>query len=107
MKKEELFEIIKNDITVVDFYADWCAPCKSQSVVINYAKKEYEKNNIKDVKFIKYDIDGDEDSITEVFNFDSIPTIFIFKNGKEYKRFTGLIGYDILDIMIKRIRKMD
>lgn len=103
MNKVDLFEIIKTDVTVVDFYADWCNPCKAQSVIINYAKKEYEKNNIKDVTFIKYDLEEDS-TPTEIFSFNSIPSIFIFKNGKEYHRFTGLVKYETLNIMIERIR---
>ena len=71
-------------ITIVDFYADWCGPCKMMSPIID---KIAEEN--KEVKVGKLNVDEAQD-IAIKYNVMSIPTIIIFKNGMEFKRFVGV-----------------
>jgi thioredoxin 1 len=101
MNKEEFFEIIDKGITVVDFFVEWCAPCKGQTAVFNYLKKD---DSISDTKFIKFDVDRDDQEITESFEIRSIPTIVIFKDGEEEFRFTGITGADQLTRIIKKLQ---
>lgn len=70
---------------LVDFYADWCGPCKMMSPIIdNIAEELGEK-----VKVGKVNID-DNKELAMQFGIMSIPTIIIFKNGKVDKTFVGL-----------------
>lgn len=101
MNKEEFFEIIDEGITIVDFFAEWCAPCKGQTVVFNYLKKD---DSISDTKFIKFDVDKDDQEVSESFEIRSIPTIIIFKGGEEEFRFTGVTGADQLTRIIKKLQ---
>ena len=87
-------EVIKADKTViVDFYAEWCGPCKMMSPVIESIAEELGDT----VKVGK--VDSDENlEIVEKYDIMSIPTIIIFKNGEISNTFTGFTNKeDILN----------
>ncbi|MDR1850840.1 MAG: thioredoxin [Mycoplasmataceae bacterium] len=73
----------KNKIVVVDFFASWCGPCKMLSPIIHELSEE-----IKDVTFIKVDVDQ-EVELARKFNVMSIPTVYLFKDGKQISSFMG------------------
>jgi len=100
--KGKFLEIIDQGITIVDFFADWCAPCKGQTAVFNYLKKN---NNIKDVKFLKFNVENDDREVSNDFEIESIPTLIVFKNGQEEFRFIGITGADMLMKVIKKVQK--
>lgn len=79
-------EVKKADKTVlVDFYADWCGPCKMMSPIIDEIAEEL-GDNIKVGK-----VDSDENiELAEEFGIMSIPTILVFKNGQVVKTFNGV-----------------
>ena len=78
-------EVLKaKETVIVDFYADWCGPCKMQSPILDEIAKENDK-----VKVCKINVD-EEPEITESYNIMSIPTMMIFKNGDKTKEFVGL-----------------
>lgn len=78
-------EVISNEGTVfIDFYAEWCMPCKMMSPVIEELAKENS-----DVKFVKIDVDENEDLAME-YNVISIPTMIVMKNGEVTKTFVGV-----------------
>ena len=88
-------EVINSDkITIVDFYADWCGPCKMMTPIIDKIAEENET-----VKVGKLNVDDSQD-IAIKYNVMSIPTIIIFKNGMEHKRFVGVTSKsDILNAL--------
>ena len=78
-------EVLNSDIPVlVDFYADWCGPCKMMSPIIDEIAEENS-----DIKVGKVNCD-EEPNLAIKFDVMSIPTILIFKNGKLEKTFIGL-----------------
>ena len=78
-------EVLKSETTVVvDFYADWCGPCKMMSPIIDKIAEE----NI-DIKVGKLNVDEAQE-IAVRYNVMSIPTIILFKNGIEFKRLVGV-----------------
>ena len=84
---EENFEseVLKGEGKVlVDFYADWCGPCKMMSPIIDEIAEELEN-----VKVGKVNVD-ENGNIAEKFNIMSIPTIIIFKDSQPIKSFVGL-----------------
>lgn len=93
MDKKEFFESIDKGITIVDFFANWCAPCKGQATIFNYLK---ENNDDSNTKFLKFDLDNDDHTVASNFEIRSIPTIIIFLAGQEEFRFVGLTGADEL-----------
>jgi len=88
-------EVINSDkTTIVDFYADWCGPCKMMSPIIDKIAEENEE-----IRVGKLNVDDAQD-IAMKYNVMSIPTIIIFKNGIEFKRFIGVTSKsDILNAL--------
>jgi thioredoxin len=71
-------EVVKSDVPVlVDFYADWCGPCKMIEPIINQLSKEYGGK----VKFVKVDTDANQELAMQ-FGIMSIPTVMFFTKGK-------------------------
>lgn len=79
-------EVVESDVPVlVDFYADWCGPCKMLSPTIEKIAKE--SNQYKVVK-----INADESNrLLSRYNVASIPTLIVFQAGKEVNRSVGLV----------------
>lgn len=80
-------EVLEESKTVlIDFYADWCGPCKMLAPVLEEIAKE--KTN---TKFVKINVDDAQELAME-YNVMSIPTLVVIKNGKEVNRVVGLVN---------------
>jgi len=82
---------LKNKVMLVDFFADWCAPCKMMIPILNEVAEDLTGNT----RVGKVDT-GQFQSIAVRYNVRSIPTMVLFKNGKEVKRFVGIKQKDFL-----------
>lgn len=76
---------IKKGITMVDFWAVWCGPCRRQGPIVEEIANEVGKK----YKIGKLDVDNNKVS-SNAYNVRNIPTLIIFKDGKEVKRLVGL-----------------
>lgn len=76
----------KKGLVFVDFYAEWCGPCKLTSPIIHELSDE-----IKNMSFIEIDVDQNQDLAGQYSVF-SIPTFMIFKDGKVISQFVGAMG---------------
>ena len=85
--KSEVLESI--GFVIVDFYGSWCMPCKMIAPILEKISTE------KNVKLAKIDIDEHEELVKE-FNIMSVPTIKIFKDGKEIKSFVGFTSETLI-----------
>lgn len=85
-KEEDFNEIIKNKV-LVDFYADWCGPCKMLAMEIEKAASEI------DIDIVKVNVDEEED-IARKHGVMSIPTLILFENGQELKKTIGFMPKD-------------
>ena len=82
---------IKNGVTLVDFWASWCMPCKMMIPILNEVSEEIPDNS----SVGKIDIEQFQ-SIASKYNVRSIPTMILFKNGIEVNRFVGVKQKDFL-----------
>lgn len=83
-------EIIKNNVVLADFFADWCGPCKMLSPII-----EELSNEMSDVNFVKVNID-ESNEIASSYGIMSIPTLILFKNGKMINKIVGFTSKEEL-----------
>ncbi len=84
---DESFEadVLRSEIPVlVDFYADWCAPCRRLAPVIDELAEEYEG----DLRVVKVNVD-DNASLAVQFGVQSIPTLIFFKGGQQVAKTVG------------------
>jgi thioredoxin 1 len=89
----------KNKVVLVDFWAEWCAPCKMMSPILNEVSDELTGNaHIGKVNIEQYQ------QMAKRFNVRSIPTLILFSRGKEVKRFVGIKQKDFLIKEINNIQ---
>jgi thioredoxin 1 len=95
LNSDNFENFVKEGSCVIDFYADWCGPCKMLAPEIDKASKE---NN--SVKFGKINIDNNQE-LSQRFQVMSIPTLIIFENNKQIERHSGFISSEDLSEKIK------
>lgn len=81
----------QSGVLVIDFWAEWCGPCKTQAPIIDRLAARYAGR----ATIAKVDVDA-EQSLADRFGVQGIPTVIIFKNGKETGRFVGLTSEEEL-----------
>lgn len=82
---------IKNKVVLVDFWASWCAPCRMMAPVLNEVAEELTGNaHVGKVNIEQYQ------SLASSYKIKSIPTMVLYKNGKEVTRFVGVKSKEFL-----------
>ena|SRR3989344_3312357 len=85
-------EVIKAEMPVlVDFWAEWCQPCRMQNPILEELAKEFEGK----VKIAKLNVDENPNTAGK-FGIMSIPTMLLFKKGQTIKQWIGVQGKDTL-----------
>jgi len=76
--------VVKKGTVLVDFWAPWCGPCKMIAPTLNEIAEE---NNSFTIAKVNVD---QQQQLAQKYNIRNIPTMIVFKDGKEYKRITGV-----------------
>ncbi|MCL5408456.1 MAG: thioredoxin [Candidatus Omnitrophica bacterium] len=93
---EDFDSTIAQGVSLIDFFADWCGPCRMMEPVIEELSTELEGK----ILVAKVNVDQ-YSNIASKYQIFSIPTFIIFKDGKETERITGAIGKSALLDKIK------
>ncbi len=92
-------EIVKSDIPVmVDFWAEWCGPCKMVGPVVEELSKEYAGK----IKIGKMDVDKNRETPAK-FGIRSIPTLMLFKNGELAQTIIGAQPKSYIEEELKKV----
>lgn len=92
--EKEFDEIIKKDKVIVDFYAEWCGPCKLLSPILEKVSDE--------LKLDTYKVNVDEvEEVARRYGIMSIPTVMIFSKGKEVNKHVGYMEEEELKEFVK------
>ena len=91
--------MIGNGITLVDFWASWCGPCRMFGPIF-----EETSEKVSDVKFIKFEIDETNRRTAANYGIRSIPAVLAFKNGELVEARTGLMDQDTLLMWIQELK---
>ena len=95
--KSSFQDIITQDVPVlVDFYADWCGPCKMLSPILQQVKTELGN----ELKIVKIDVDKNQ-SLAAKYQVRGVPTMILFKQGNQVWRESGVLQAQDLVAIIK------
>ena len=94
---ENDFESLIRDKAVVDFYATWCGPCKMMHPVLEQLKDDLGDS----IRILKIDVDKNE-SLSETYRIQSVPTLMLFKEGKQLWRQSGAMRVQELKDLIAK-----
>ena len=95
--KSNFSKIIESETPVlVDFYADWCGPCKMLGPILKQVKDEMGEA----IKIVKIDVDKNQ-SIAAKYQVRGVPTMLLFKNGKQLWRQSGVLQKNDLIQIVK------
>lgn len=95
LENDDLESLIRDSLVLIDFYADWCGPCKMIAPVLERIQDQ--------VQIIKINIDNHE-SLASKYGVMSIPTLIFTKDGKEVRRLIGYTDEDELKTVIDELR---
>ena len=93
--------ITGNDTVIVDFWADWCGPCKQFAPTFEQASEEYG-----DIVFAKVDTE-DQQELAQYFNIRSIPTLMVFRDNVLLFNQPGALPKEMLEDLIGQVQDLD
>ncbi|MBA3711103.1 MAG: thioredoxin [Pyrinomonadaceae bacterium] len=91
-------DVLKSDQPVlVDFWAAWCAPCRMLAPTVEAVAEKYSGN----ARVVKLNVD-DNPAVSQRYGIKGIPTLILFKNGKEEERVVGATSKEAISRMIEK-----
>jgi thioredoxin 1 len=98
IEKQNYDELVKSGLVLVDFYAEWCGPCKMLAPAL-----EALSNQREEIKIVKVDVDEQID-LARHFEIMSVPTMFLYKDGVIVSKKSGYHTLDMLNEWVNSIK---
>ena len=76
---------VTGPLTVVDFWAPWCGPCKMMDPIMEKLERTYGDR----IKFVRFNVDGNQD-IAQRYHVMSVPSLVLFRDGQAKEKVTGV-----------------
>ncbi len=101
IKEQDFEKTIQNGLVVVDFFANWCGPCRMMAPILEEAQKKLGDS----VKIVKVDVDESE-NLAKKFGIMSIPTLLFFVDGQLKDKHIGLMMKDEFIEICEKYKKI-
>ena len=99
--KEKIMDILTDELTIVDFFAEWCGPCMMLGPVLEDLEKEDSS-----IKIVKVNTDEHEEEARS-YGIMSIPTLILYKNKKPVDKIIGFQSLEELKMWIEKNKNQD
>ena len=97
VEADDFASVTQSGVVLVDFFAQWCRPCRMQSPILEQIAPDFEGK----ARIIKVDTDKAQ-NIAVQYGVESIPTLIILKDGTEVARFNGIQQAETLTIALEQ-----
>lgn len=97
LETEDFNELVGKGLVLVDFYAEWCGPCKMLGPVLEDLASSRE-----DIKVVKVDVDKHDD-LARQYSIMSVPTMFLMKDGDIKKTLVGFLPKEVINDELNKL----
>lgn len=99
IRESEFYNEVNDGLVLVDFYAEWCGPCKMFAPILEQVEREND-----DIKVVKINIDNDK-RLAAYFKVQSIPTLLVLNNGEQVEKVVGFNPKNKIEDIISRVKR--